>query len=552
MPFVLANPLIFSILNKYKYILFTSNFGHITLRISHLGFSTVDPYRGLTPDSPGKVRNLVAGHWLEDAPTRADIVDPITGGMFLDVPDTADFAPFVQGLRNCPKSGLHNPFKYPNRYVELGRVCAKAAAVLAEPDVEDYFSNLIQRVMPKSLQQCRGEVIVTRIFLENFAGDGVRFLARGFSNPGDHFGQESRAYRWPHGAVVVIVPFNFPLEIPALQSLGALFMGNRPLVKVDSKVSVVFEQFLRLLIHCGLAPMDIDLIHCQGKRMGTLIESAKNSIRLVQFTGSSLVGEILSRTVNGKIRLEDAGFNWKIIGPDFHEEWLNDVALQCDEDAYNASGQKCSAQSMLFVHRNWTDSLLPEIQRLAAKRKLGDLTIGPLLSWTNEQVSSHINRVLRIPGAELLFGGRALTEHAIPSCYGAFEATAIQVPLEALQGAHFETVSKELFGPFQIVVTYNDRQLPEVLEALERFTHHLTAAVVSADVTFQNLVLASTVNGTTYCGIRARTTGAPQNHWFGPAGDPRAAGIGTPEAIISTWSGHREIIMDQGPLPKSS
>ena len=25
--------------------------------------------------------------------------------------------------------------------------------------------------------------------------------------------------------------------------------------------------------------------------------------------------------------------------------------------------------------------------------------------------------------------------------------------------------------------------------------------------------------------------GAPQNHWFGPAGDPRAAGIGTPEAI---------------------
>ena len=32
--------------------------------------------------------------------------------------------------------------------------------------------------------------------------------------------------------------------------------------------------------------------------------------------------------------------------------------------------------------------------------------------------------------------------------------------------------------------------------------------------------------------MRARTTGAPQNHWFGPSGDPRAAGIGTPEAII--------------------
>lgn len=42
-------------------------------------------------------------------------------------------------------------------------------------------------------------------------------------------------------------------------------------------------------------------------------------------------------------------------------------------------------------------------------------------------------------------------------------------------------------------------------------------------------MLAHTVNGTTYAGIRGRTTGAPQNHWFGPAGDPRGAGIGTPE-----------------------
>jgi hypothetical protein len=37
---------------------------------------------------------------------------------------------------------------------------------------------------------------------------------------------------------------------------------------------------------------------------------------------------------------------------------------------------------------------------------------------------------------------------------------------------------------------------------------------------------------------------APQNHWFGPAGDPRGCGIGTPEAIQMVWSCHREIIND--------
>ena len=56
-------------------------------------------------------------------------------------------------------------------------------------------------------------------------------------------------------------------------------------------------------------------------------------------------------------------------------------------------------------------------------------------------------------------------------------------------------------------------------------------------------------DGTTYTGIRARTTGAPQNHWFGPSGDPRGAGIGTPEAIRLVWSSHREIIQDSGPVP---
>jgi len=90
-----------------------------------------------------------------------------------------------------------------------------------------------------------------------------------------------------------------------------------------------------------------------------------------------------------------------------------------------------------------------------------------------------------------------------------------------------------------------------VLEALERTEAHLTAAVVSRDIQFQNHILANTVNGTTYSGIRARTTGAPQNHWFGPAGDPRGGGIGSPEAIKLVWSCHREIIFDQGPVSSS-
>jgi 1-pyrroline-5-carboxylate dehydrogenase len=294
---------------------------------------------------------------------------------------------------------------------------------------------------------------VTRVFLENFAGDNVRFLARGFSNPGDHPGQESRGYRWPFGPVVVVAPFNFPIEIPALQTMGALFMGNRPLIKVDSKVSVVFEQFVRLLIHCGLDPKDLDYVHCRGGKMGELITEAADTIRLAQFTGSSTVAERVSETLNGRVRLEDAGFDWKIIGPDFDADWLDYVAWQCDEDAYNTAGQKCSAQSALFVHENWADHLLPKLGELASRRSLDDLTTGPVLSWTNEQIRTHIDAVLAVEGTELLFGGKPLTGHSIPDCFGAYEPTAIRVSLAAMQSGDFDLLAKELFGPYQFVVT---------------------------------------------------------------------------------------------------
>ena len=66
-------------------------------------------------------------------------------------------------------------------------------------------------------------------------GGQVRWHARSFGVSGDHPGQQSNGYRWPYGPVGMITPFNFPLEIPALQVMGALFMGNKPLAHVDHR-----------------------------------------------------------------------------------------------------------------------------------------------------------------------------------------------------------------------------------------------------------------------------------------------------------------------------
>ncbi|XP_056175346.1 probable aldehyde dehydrogenase [Syzygium oleosum] len=521
---------------------------HLSRSLHSLPFATVNAEE-ISGSQPAEVENFVQGYWTKSKNWN-EILDPLNGEPFIKVAevDETEIQPFVESLLKCPKHGLHNPFKALERYLLYGDISAKAAHMLALPKVSDFFTRLIQRVVPKSYQQAFGEVHVTQKFLENFSGDQVRFLARSFGVPGNHLGQQSHGFRWPYGPVAIVTPFNFPLEIPVLQLMGALYMGNKPVLKVDSKVSIVMEQMMRLLHHCGLPVEDVDFINSDGKAMNRLLLEANP--RMTLFTGSSRVAEKLATDLKGRIKLEDAGFDWKVLGPDVQE--VDYVAWVCDQDAYACSGQKCSAQSILFMHENWSkSSLISKMKVLAQRRKLEDLTIGPVLTFTTGQMLDHMSNLLRIPGSKLLFGGEPLENHSIPHIYGALKPTAVYVPIdEILKDQNFELVTREIFGPFQVVTEYKDDQLPKILDALERMHAHLTAAVVSNDPLFLQAIIGKTVNGTTYAGLRARTTGAPQNHWFGPAGDPRGAGIGTPEAIQLVWSCHREIIYDIGPLPK--
>mmetsp|Transcript_31593 Transcript_31593/g.48303 ORF Transcript_31593/g.48303 Transcript_31593/m.48303 type:complete len:91 (+) Transcript_31593:1355-1627(+) len=79
--------------------------------------------------------------------------------------------------------------------------------------------------------------------------------------------------------------------------------------------------------------------------------------------------------------------------------------------------------------------------------------------------------------------------------------------------------------------------------------NHLSAGIVSNDVAFTEYLLGKTVNGVLFHGLRARTTGAPANMNFGPGGDCRGAGIATKYGILDTWSHHREVVQDFGPIP---
>lgn len=130
-------------------------------------------------------------------------------------------------------------------------------------------------------------------------------------------------------------------------------MGNQVLVKPDVKTAMPLEQFIRLLHECGLPKNDLSLLYSDGDVTEHIL--TKSKVNQTLFTGSSHIAEHLMQKLNGKVKIEDAGFDWKILGPDVpkDQKLIEYVAWQSDQDAYAHTGQKCSAQSILFVHKNW-------------------------------------------------------------------------------------------------------------------------------------------------------------------------------------------------------
>lgn len=518
-----------------------------------VGSSKIFPWHPDTicKDNPAKLRNFAFGEWVETK-QMSPVINPLNGDQIIFRPNTSrdELFGFIKSLESCSLYGLHNPFYRPERYRLYGDICRRATEFLRSKKGNSFFTKLINLVMPKGYDQCKGEVDVVASFLETFSGNGVRNLAMGEIVPGDSVGIShfSHNYRWPYGPVAIITPFNFPLEIMALQLMGALFMGNKPVLKQASTTSIVAEAFIRLLLACGMPRDDMLLIHCDGEVMEKLVSSRNKDgeliVQLTQFTGGSDTARRLMGVTEGRVKMEDAGFDWKILGPNVVPDLLDAVAIQSDKDAYAASGQKCSAQSILFLHKNWVRAnFLEKIAVLAAKRNLSDLSIGPVLSWTNERLGSHVRSLMEMPCTKLLFGGEALLGYNIPACYGAYKPTAVEVWLQNLViDGYFNLVTTEVFGPVQIIVQWETKEdLDFVLDKCNRMKNHLTAAVVDSDTNFINYVIARTTNGTTYAGMLAPTTGAPEWHHFGPCGHPSGANIGTPNAIRQVWSQERTI-----------
>ena len=161
-------------------------------------------------------------------------------------------------------------------------------------------------------------------------------------------GVESEVRREPHGVVLIIGASNYPLFVPAVQTLQALVAGNAVLLKPGEGGSSVADAFVRVLRR---AEMPRDLIQVLPEPPAAAQSAIALGVDKVVLTGSATTGEAVltqcSQTLT-PATVELSGCDAMFVRADAD---LDLVVRAIEFGLRLNNGATCIAPRRLFVHR---------------------------------------------------------------------------------------------------------------------------------------------------------------------------------------------------------
>lgn len=241
--------------------------------------------------------------------------------------------------------------------------------------------------------------------------------------------------RVPVGAVSLISPFNFPLNLAAHKVAPAIAAGCPFVMKPASATPIGALIIGEVLAETDLPKGAFSIL--PARRDGADLFTTDDRLKLLSFTGSPEVGWALkARSGKKKVVLELGGNAAVIVDEDAD---IDDAAERIVFGAYYQSGQSCISVQRIIAHEAIYDALREKLTRKVSKLVMGDpkqedTFIGPMIS---EQEARRLHgwidhAVAR--GARVLTGGQR--EGVM------LQATLVEdVPLDV------ELSCKEAFGP---------------------------------------------------------------------------------------------------------
>ena len=346
------------------------------------------------------------------------------------------------------------------------------------------------------------------------SADLIRYYARtmednaGYDHPMDNLGDatvHTRSILRPHGVFGVISPFNFPMALSAGPSAAAMIAGNSVVFKPSSAAPLSGVKLVEAYRDAGVPDGVINLVMGPGESVGEELQT-NPGIDGIVFTGSYEVGYRLFKSFSTRwprpAIVEMGGKNPAIVS---RKADLEEAAEGIMRSAFGFGGQKCSANSRVYVEKPVHDELVRLLVEKTEKITIGDPLVrenwlGPVVD--QKAVDRHQKAVAEarrdgrvfVGGERLSDGDLARGHYVEPTVVG------------GLPAAH-RLFQDELFAPFTAVHAVDS--LDEAIRHANDSVYGLTAGVYSEDPAEVQQFLDRVEAGVLYVNRRAgATTGA--------------------------------------------
>lgn len=430
-----------------------------------------------------------------------------------EVTPIAELPPLVEGLRSVFRSGRTRSIEW--RRAQLGglaqmivehedRFLAALGADLGKPPFEAWYAENAFTL---------GEIAFVQAQLDAWVAPEPVPDAPGL--PG-----RSEILRQPYGVVLIIGPWNYPLQLVLLPLVGALAAGNVAVVKPSELAPATSAALAELLPRyvAGAA-----VVQGGATVTSALLEERFDSIF---YTGGGRVGRIVAEAAARHLTpatLELGGKCPAVVARDAN---LDVAAARLAGAKFFNAGQTCVAPDYVLVERDAEEALLARLVD-AVRRFYGD----------DPRANADFGRIVSEAHTQRLAGLLASGKTVIG---GAFDVTGRYVAPTILRDVPPDSpvMSEEIFGPILPVIGVDG--VDAAVDFVARRNHPLALYVFSEDPEVCADVLARTVSGGA-CVNGAMSHIVTPHLPFGGVG-PSGMGAYHGRATFETFSHHRSVL----------
>lgn len=350
-------------------------------------------------------------------------------------------------------------------------------------------------------------------------------------------GKKSYVEYMPRGVVLVISPWNYPLQLSVVPVISALVSGNTVILK-PSEVTPFVGKCIEELFQMAGFPEGVFQVAHGGKEVGAKLTEEKPDF--IFFTGSVKTGKIIQKVAAEHLiptALELGGKDPFIV---FEDANLERAAKGAVWAAFTNAGQVCMSAERIFVEKSVYERFLELVKKETEKLVQGtdqDADVGSMTSAMQvDIVKSHVKDALK-KGAKLELG---VNPDEWPD--------SMFVKPMILSGVtkDMDIMSEETFGPVMPIVPFETED--EVIRLANDTEFGLNASVWTKDLKKARRVASRLVSGAVTINEALVSVANPDL----PFGGVKASGIGRyhGEEGLRLFCHDKAILLDRGILKK--